>query len=151
MALMVVSKSTNNVFSEGQYVKQIAQIHVNSFKTLDARASGLNFITSYWAWRLPWRWYQKVPIMFFHRASMLTNIPKIHVYNLKTLDARAWELHFPALSRAWSLTWGWYQKVPVMFFHRASMLTKIPKIHAYSFKTLDARASGLHFPTPFRA
>ena len=46
MALMVVSKSTNNVFSEGQYVKQIAQIHVNSFKTLDAWASGLNSITN---------------------------------------------------------------------------------------------------------
>ena len=46
---MVVSKSTNNVFSEGKYVKQIPQIHVNSFKTLDARASGLNFPTPYWA------------------------------------------------------------------------------------------------------
>ena len=34
------------------------------------------------------------------------------------------------------------------FYQRASMLTKIPKIHIYSLKTLDARASGLHFPTP---
>ena len=36
-----------------------------------------------------------------------------------------------------------------LFFHRPSMLTKIPKIHVYSLKTLDARASGQHFPTPF--
>ena len=33
-------------------------------------------------------------------------------------------------------------------FVRASMLTKIPKINVYSLKTLDARASGLYFPTP---
>ena len=33
-------------------------------------------------------------------------------------------------------------------FYRASMLTKIPKIYVYSFKTLVARASGLYFPTP---
>ena len=31
------------------------------------------------------------------------------------------------------------------FYQRASMLTKIPKIHIYSLKTLDARALGLHF------
>ena len=27
---------------------------------------------------------------FFHRASMLTNVSKIHVYSLKTMDARVW-------------------------------------------------------------
>ena len=86
--------------------------------------------------------------MLFHTASVLTKIPKIHVYNLKTLDARASGLHFPTPSWAWSLPWRWYQKVPIMFFHRDGMLTKIPKIHIFSFKTLDARASGLHFPTP---
>ena len=32
-----------------------------------------------------------------------------------------------------------------MFFHTASVLTKIPKIHVYNLKTMDARASGLHF------
>ena len=31
---------------------------------------------------------------------------------------------------------------------RGNMLTKIPKVQAYSFKTLDVRALGLHFPTP---
>ena len=176
---MVVSKSTNNVFSEGKYVKQIPQIHVNSFKTLDARASGLNFPTPYWAcpdgftftasklWipgpgdcifqhfiepeACPEGGIKKYPYCFFHWASVLTNIPKIHVYSLKTLDARAWGLHFPTPYWAWSLTWMWYQKVPIMFFHSASMLTKIPKIRVYSFKTLDARARGLHFPTPYWA
>ena len=88
---------------------------------------------------------------FFYRASMLTNIPKIHVYSLKTLDARAWGLHFPTPYWAWSLPRRWYQKLPTMFFHWVSMLTNIPKLHAYSLKTLDARASGLHFPTPSRA
>ena len=29
-----------------------------------------------------------------------------------------------------------------------SLLSKMPKIHVYSLKTLDARALGLHFPTP---
>ena len=89
--------------------------------------------------------------MLFHTASVLTKIPKIHVYNLKTLDARASGLHFPTPSWAWSLPWRWYQKVPIMFFHKDGMLTKIHKIHVFSLKILDARASGLHFLTPFWA
>ena len=36
-----------------------------------------------------------------------------------------------------------------MFFHKASMLNKITKIHDKSFKTVDARSSGLNFTTPF--
>ena len=46
---------------------------------------------------------------------------------------------------------GFKQKVPIMFFHCAGMLTKIPKIRIYRFKTLDARALELHLPTPSRA
>ena len=126
---------------------KIPKIHVYSFKTLDARASGLSFPTPSWAWGLWRRCYQKVPIMFFHIASMLTKICKIHVYILKTLDARASGQYFPTPSWAWSLPWRRFKKVPIMFFHWASMLTKIPKIHVPSFKTLDARASGLHFLT----
>ena len=127
---------------------KIPKIHVYSVKTLDARASGLYFPTPSWAWSLPWRWYQNVPIMFCHRASMLTNIPKIYVYSFKTLDARASGLYFPTPSWPWSLPWRWYQKGPIMFSHRASILSKMPKIHVHCFKTLDARASGVHFPTP---
>ena len=41
-----------------------------------------------------------------------------------------------------------YQKITITFFHKASMLDKIPKIHVKSFKTVDARASGLHITTP---
>ena len=122
----------------------IPKIHVYSLETLVSRASGLYFPTPSWAWSLPWRWYQKVSIMCFYRASMLTKIPKIHVYSFKTLDARASGLYFATPSWAWR----WYQELPVMFCHRASMLTNIPKIHVYSLKTLDARALGLHFPTP---
>ena len=132
-------------------LNKIPKIHVNSLKTLDARALGLHFLTPSWAWSLPWRWYQNVQIMFFHRASILTKIPKIRVYSLKILDARALRQHFPTPSWAWSLPWRCYQKESIMFFHRVSMLTKIPKIHVFSFKTLDARASRLHFPTPSRA
>ena len=36
---------------------------------------------------------------------------------------------------------------PIMFFQKASMLIKLPKIHVYSLKAM-ARASGLHFLTP---
>ena len=57
-------------------LSKIPQINVYSFTTLDARASGLRFQTPYWAWSLPRMWYQKVPLMFFHRASILTKIPE---------------------------------------------------------------------------
>ena len=130
---------------------KIPKIHVNNLKTMDARASGLHFPTTSWAWSLPWRWYQNVPLMFFHRASILTNISETHVYSLKPLGARASGLYSPTPSWAWCLPWRWYQNVPLMFFHRASILTKIHKIHVYSLKTLDARASRLHFPTHSRA
>ena len=129
----------------------LPKIHVYSCKTLDALAWGQHFPTPPWAWSWPWGWYKKEPIMFFHRASMLTYIPKIYVYSLKTLDARASGLHFPTPSWAWSLHWRWYQKVPIMFLHRAIALTNIPEIHVYSFKTLDARASGLYSTTPYWA
>ena len=148
LAQRAVSKFTDNVFVRASMLTKIPKINVYSLKTLDARASGLYFPTPSWAWSLPWRWYQKVPIKFFHRASMLTKIPKIHVYSLKTLDARASGLHFLTPYWAWSLPWKGYQKVPIMFFHRDGMLTKIPKIDVFSFITLYARASGLHFPTP---
>ena len=128
-------------------LNKIPKIHVNSLITLDTKALGLHIPTTFWAWSLPWKWYQNVPIIFFHRGNMLTKIPKIHAYSFKTLDVRALGLHFPTPSWAWSLPWRRFKKVPIMFFHWASMLTKIPKIHVPSFKTLDARASGLHFLT----
>ena len=34
-------------------------------------------------------------------------------------------------------------------FQNAIILNKYPKIHVNSFTTLDARASGLRFPTPY--
>ena len=130
------------------------KIYINSLKTLDTRASGLHFLTPYWAWSLPWKWYQNVPIIFFRRGNMLTKIPKIHAYSFKTVDVRALRTTFSDINRdftppsgAWSLPWRLFKKVPIMFFHWANMLTKIPKIYVHSFKTLDARASGLHILT----
>ena len=39
-------------------------------------------------------------------------------------------------------------KILIILFHSASTLNKIPKIHVKSFKTVDTRASGVHFTTP---
>jgi len=93
-------------------------------------ASGLHFLSPSWTWSL----YQNVPIMLFHRASMLTNIPKIHVYSLKTLYARASGLYFPTPSWAWSLPWRWYEKVPIMFFIEAVCWPKYLKFMFTAWK-----------------
>ena len=82
---------------------------------------------------------------------MLNKIPKIHIIIFKTVDARASGLHFTTSSSAWRWPWRWYQKLPKTAFYRANMLNKIPKIHIKSFKTVEARASWLHFTTPFWA
>ena len=75
-------------------------------------------------------------------------IPKIDVESFTTMDAKASGAQFPAPSWAWNWPWGWYKKIQIMYFLRVCVLTKIPKIHVKSFKTVDSRASGLHFPTP---
>ena len=112
------------------------QSHANSFKTVDFRASKLHI-----ALRWPWGLYHKIPIMSFQRASMLNKIPITHV-------VRASGQHFPTPPWTWSWPWGWYLKLSLFFFHRDSMLNKIPKINVKSYKTVDVRASGQHFPTP---
>ena len=101
------------VFYRVNMLNKIPKIHIKSFKTVDARASGLHFTTPYWAWSWPWQWYQKLPIMFFHRASMLNKIPKIHGYCFKTVHPRASVLHFTTPSWAWSWPWGVWS---TMFF-----------------------------------
>ena len=70
---------------------------------------------------------------------------------IKTVHTRASWLHLstPFCSRGWP--WGWYQKMPIMFIQRANMLNNFPKIQGWGIKTVHARASGLHFPTPFWA
>ena len=55
-------------------------------------------------------------------------------------------LQFPSPSWAWRRPWGWYKEIAIMSFSRVQ-LTKIPKIHVKSFKTVKARASGLNSPT----
>ena len=118
-----------------------------SFKTVDAKASELHFATpSAWSW--PWGWYHKIPIMSIQRASILNKIPKIHANSFKTVDVRASGLHIATPPWAWRWPWGLYHKIPIMSFQRASMLNKIPITHVKSFKTVDVRASGQHFPTP---
>ena len=110
LAQKVVSKSTHNFYQRASMLTKIPKIHIYSLKTLDARASGLHFPTPYWAWSLPWRWYQKIPMMFFHWPSTLSKIPKIHVYSFKTLDARASRLQIWTPSWALGLPRGCYPK-----------------------------------------
>ena len=126
---------------------KLLKIHYKSLKTLYARAPGLYFPTSAWAWSWPKGQYQKEPILFFQRASVLNKIPWNSCLQLQNSECQGL---LPTPPWAWSLPWGWCQIVPKMFFLRASMLNKIPEIHEYSFKTLNARASALHFPkTPW--
>ena len=123
------------------------KIHGWGIKTVQARASGLNIPTLSWVWSWPWGWYLKMSIMFIQRASKLNNFPKIHDWGVKWASG----LHFPTHFSAWGRPWGWYQKIPIMFIQRASMLNNFPKIHGWGIKTVHARASGLHFLTPFFA
>ena len=125
--------------------------HGWGIKTVQARASGLNIPTFSWVWSWPWGWYQKMPIMFIQRANMLSNFPKIQGWGIKTVHARASGLHFPTPFWAWGRPWGWYQKMPIIIIQRANMLNNFPKIQGWGIKTVHARASGLHFPTPFWA
>ena len=92
-----------------------------------------------------------MPIMFIQRASMLYNFPKMHGWSIKTVQARASGLNILIPSWVWSWPWGRYQKMPIMFIQRANMLNNFRKINGWAIKSVHARASGLHFPTPFWA
>ena len=111
------------------------------------RMPGLYFPSPSWVRSWPWGWYQKMPIVFNQRSSMLNNFPKIHGWGIKTVQARASGLNIPTLSWVWSWPWGWYLKMSIMFIQRASKLNNFPKIHDWGVKW----ASGLHFPTHFSA
>ena len=119
-------------------------------KLLMLKASELHFATpSAWSW--PWGWYHQIPIMSIQRASILNKIPKIHANSSKNVDVRASTLHISTPPWAWRWPWRLYNKIPIMSFQRASILNKIPRNHMKSFKTVDTRASGLHFITPLWA
>ena len=121
------------------------------FTTVGTLVVGLHFPAPSWPRIWPWKWYQKMPITFIQRASMLNNFPKIHGWGIKTMHARASGFHFPTPFWAWGWPWGWYHKMSIMFIQRANVLNNFPKIHGSGIKTVHARASGLHFPTPFWA
>ena len=89
--------------------------------------------------------------MSFQRASILNKIPRNYMKSFKTVDTRASGLHFITPLWAWSWPWGWYKKIPKMFIQRVGMLNKFSKFHSLGIKAVHARASGLHFPTPFCA
>ena len=71
------------------------------------RTPGLYFPTPSWVWSWPWGWYQKMPIMFKQRSSMLNNFPKIHGWGIKTVHARTKDDTLPCKCQA--LAW---QKEP---------------------------------------
>ena len=52
-----------------------------------------------------------------------------------------WDCIFQPLPEPEACPEGGIEKVPIMFFQRAIMLAKMPKIYVYSLKTLDTRAS----------
>ena len=138
-------------FQRASILNKIPRNHVKSFKTVDTRASGLHFPTPPRAWSWPWGWYKKIPKMLIQMVGMLNKFPKFHGLGIKAVHARASGLHFPTPFCAWGWPWGWYQKMPIMFIQRANMLNNFPKIQGWGIKTVHARASGLHFPTPFWA
>ena len=74
-------------------LNKIPEIHVESFKTVDARDSGLHFKQLIEPEPGP-EGCIKILIILFHSASTLNKIPKIHVKSFKTVDARASGLHF---------------------------------------------------------
>ena len=132
-------------------LKIVPKIHGGGIETVNFRASGHYSITPYWSRSWHWGWYQKIQIMVILRASMLNKIPKIHGRDIKAVDAKASGLCFTTPSWAQSWHWGWYQIIPIMFVLRAIMLKKVIKIQGWGIKTVHARASGLHFQTPFWA
>ena len=50
---------------------QFPKFMFRSFKTVETRASRLNFQTLPWIWSWPWGQYQKIPIMHFLRVCVL--------------------------------------------------------------------------------
>ena len=75
-------------------LNKIPKIHVKSFKTVDARASGLHFTTPSWAWSWPWGWYQKLSVIIFQRAIMLNKIPQISWLRLQNCACQAFRTPF---------------------------------------------------------
>ena len=76
MVLKEVSETTSYSFYRANMLNKIPEIHIKSFKTVDARASGLHFTTPFWAWSWPWRWYQKLPIITFSGKQEIYYITK---------------------------------------------------------------------------
>jgi len=80
----------------------------------------------------------------YNRVIVFAKVPKIHVVKVSTTLGT-----LAAGLRSWP--WRWYQKMPIMCIQMANMLNNFPKIQGWGIKTVHARASGLHFPTPFWA
>ena len=63
------------------YWTQYPKFMFRSFKTVETRASRLNFQTLPWVCRWPWGRYQKIPIMHFLRVCVFTKIPIVQLQN----------------------------------------------------------------------
>ena len=136
--------------SKTPFSKILRKIHCNSFKTLDDRASGLHSPTSPWAWSWPWGWYEKEPTMFFIGPVCWQNSLS-SCLQLQNFGCQGPRTAFSNTSVSLKLALRLISKSTNNVFHTASMLNKISEVQVYSLKVLDARASGLHFPTPFWA
>ena len=87
-------------------------------------------------------------ITFFHTAGMLNKNTKVHVKSFKTVAFKGLRTAFYNSFLSLELALRVVSENTNNVFHRAGMLKKIPKVHVKSLKTVDARASGLHFTTP---
>ena len=123
--------------------------------------SFFNFST----WQCKWNKLHIIPCFFCHFSkfsksiSITKGLPGVAGKYFKRVFLQETATHsftvrykpgFPALPRCRGIIETFYNTFlkHTNFFQNAIILNKYPKIHVNSFKTLDARASRLNFPTP---
>ena len=76
------------MFFQRSHWTQYPKFMFRSFKTVETRASRLNFQTLPWVWRWPWGQYQKIPIMHFLRVCTFSKIPIVRLQNCGSQGSR---------------------------------------------------------------
>ena len=125
---------------------------LRSFKTVDTRASRLNFQTLPWVWRWPWGRYQKILIIHFLRVCVWQKYPKFMLKASKLWMLWPQNSIFQHLLLPEAYPEGDIKK-SIMSIQRAiikdSILNKIPEIHVKSFKTVDFTTPSLAWRWPW--
>ena len=76
------------MFFQRSHLTKYLKFMFRSFKTVETRASRLNFQTLPWVWRWPWGRYQKIPMMHFLRVCVFTKIPIVQLQNCGSQGSR---------------------------------------------------------------